>query len=163
MKRRLALLGAVSALTLLMVLAWRVAVPWFMEVFVDGRLNRAVSDVHSVIVAAGIHRRIEGDYAGISLRTLRERGDIPWRFTDGVGENAYGGDIRIHGVDGVAVITHVFGGNGRENDGEYGQGNADCRRAALRFSSHEGVVGVACDGAVLRLVLEQRGATGSSP
>lgn len=144
------LLGAAAALAVLGALGWRNAVPWSVKVFVDGKLNRAVSDIHGVIVAAGVHHWMEGDYMGISIRKLRERGDIPLRFTDGVGENAHGGDIRIAGADGGAVITYVSDGNSRGN----GWGNEDCRRAALRFSGHEGVVGFACDGTVLRLVLE---------
>lgn len=154
MKRRLALFGAAVALAASVFLAWRVAVPWIGEVFVDGRLNRAVSDIHGVIVAAGIQRRIAGDYIGISIRMLGERGDIPWRFTDGVGENAYGGDIRIAVDGGGAVITHVFGGNDRRIGRENGCGKEDCGRVALRFFGYGGVADITCDGEVLRLVLE---------
>ncbi len=148
MKRRLVLCGMAAALAALAGLIWRVAVPWVGEVFIDGKLNRAKSEIHGVIVAvAGIYHLTEGDYGGISIWKLAERGDIPLGFIDGAGENAYGGDIGIAMVDGGgAEIINVFRDDSR--------GAADCARAALRFSGYGRVADAACGGEVLEIVLE---------
>ena len=105
----------------------------------------AYAEILGLTDAAWRYRRLFGDYGGISIRALNEKGFGLWGVTDGIGENVYGRDMAVRSADARHDRAHVA----------YGFGDAgDCGLFLRLFAGFDGYMDQECDGEMLRFTLD---------
>ncbi|MDE2727421.1 MAG: hypothetical protein OXI19_05325 [Gemmatimonadota bacterium] len=98
------------------------------------RTQQAIQEVNNAVTAAQSYRAVTGDYDGISVEELVDKGFVLPGFTDdGVGENVYGQDLTIASAN-----------SDKDANIDYGTDSAEaCAQLLLRITDQPFITGTA--------------------